>query len=128
HRRTHAPQRPPSASARSAAAEQVAARQHSAERNQQRMTHLTSRWQSNQDRAHRRKILSRVVLYLQQRKPNARPEWIREVPRTAQRLENSLYRKAATFAEYNDMKTLHARLQQLALRLGHNARQAKLQA
>ncbi|KAG5186122.1 hypothetical protein JKP88DRAFT_151334, partial [Tribonema minus] len=95
---------------------------------QQRVPHLTGGWQSNNDIPHRKKILSRIVVYLQQRKPNARPEWIKKVPLMAKRLEDSLYRNAATFAEYNDMNTLRARLQQLALRLGNKAQQAKLQA
>ncbi|KAG5186118.1 hypothetical protein JKP88DRAFT_151199, partial [Tribonema minus] len=84
----------------------------------QRVAPLTGGWQSDDDVPHRRKILSRIVLYLHQRRPNAHPEWVEKVPLMAKRLEDALYRDAASFAEYNDMSTLRARLQQLALRLG----------
>ncbi|CAM9691190.1 unnamed protein product, partial [Laminaria digitata] len=36
-------------------------------------------WQSNNDIPSRREILGKIVTYLQQRKPNPRPEWIQKV-------------------------------------------------
>ncbi|CAM9149654.1 unnamed protein product, partial [Ectocarpus sp. 8 AP-2014] len=80
-------------------------------------------WQSNNDIPSRKEILSKIVTYLQQRKPNARPEWIQKVPLMAKRLEDSLYRNAKSFEEYKDHATLRQRLQQLAARLGTNAQQ-----
>lgn len=80
-------------------------------------------WQSNDDIPSRKEILGKIVTYLQQRKPQARPEWIQKVPLMAKRLEDSLYRTARSFEEYKDHTTLRARLQQLAARLGTNAQQ-----
>ncbi|CAM9200709.1 unnamed protein product [Chrysoparadoxa australica] len=88
---------------------------------------LVGGWQSNDDIPHRKKILTKILAYLQQRKPNVRPEWIKKVPQMAKRLEDSLYRSAASFEDYSDMSTLRQRLQQLAVRLGTKAQHAKLQ-
>ena len=54
---------------------------------------------------------------LQARKPNAPQEWLNKLPQMAKRLEETLYRQAATFAEYSDANTLKSRLQQLAMRM-----------
>jgi hypothetical protein len=86
---------------------------------------LVGGWQNNRDIPARKKILAKIVVYLQQRKPQARPEWLKKVPQMARRLEDSLYRNASSFAEYEDMGTLRSRLQTLALRLGNKAQQAK---
>lgn len=80
-------------------------------------------WQSNNDIPFRKEILAKIVTYLQQRKPHARPEWIQKVPLMAKRLEDNLYRTARSFKEYKDHNTLRTRLQQLAARLGTNAQQ-----
>ncbi|KAG5186127.1 hypothetical protein JKP88DRAFT_162299 [Tribonema minus] len=89
---------------------------------------LTGRWQANDDMPHRKKILSRILVYLRQHRRNVRPEWIKKVPLMAQRLEDTLYRDAASFAEYNDMNTLRTRLQALASRLSHIAPSGRRQS
>ena len=58
------------------------------------------------------------VHLLRQRKPNAPQEWLNKLPQMAKRLEESLYRSAASFDAYNDISTLKQRLQQLAMNIG----------
>jgi len=58
------------------------------------------------------------VHLLQQRKPNAPQEWLKKLPQMAKRLEESLYRSAKSFEQYNDASTLKHRLQQLAVNIG----------
>lgn len=36
-------------------------------------------WQTNVDMPQRKEILAKIVMYLQQRKPPARPEWVQKV-------------------------------------------------
>ena len=62
-------------------------------------------------------LLFRVSL-LQQRKPDAPPEWIKKLPDMARRLEDSLYRTASNRTEYGNFSTLKHRLQQLAITMG----------
>jgi E1A/CREB-binding protein len=75
-------------------------------------------WQSDKDYQDRRKMIGKIVLLLQQRKPNAPQEWLKKLPQMAKRLEESLYRSAMSFDEYNDASTLKQRLQQLAVSIG----------
>jgi E1A/CREB-binding protein len=63
-------------------------------------------------------MIGKIVLLLQQRKPNAPQEWLKKLPQMAKRLEESLYRSAKSFVEYNDANTLKQRLQQLAVNIG----------
>lgn len=79
---------------------------------------LNGGWQSDKDYQERRKMIGKIVLLLQQRKPNAPQEWLKKLPQMAKRLEESLYRSAKSFAEYNDAGTLKQRLQQLAVNIG----------
>jgi E1A/CREB-binding protein len=79
---------------------------------------LNGGWQSDKDYQERRKMIGKIVLLLQQRKPNAPQEWLKKLPQMAKRLEESLYRSATSFAEYNDVNTLKQRLQQLAVNIG----------
>ncbi|KAG5191250.1 hypothetical protein JKP88DRAFT_285427 [Tribonema minus] len=72
------------------------------------------------------RILSRMAVYLQQREPNARPEWIKNLPLTARRLKSELYRGAATLAEYSNADTLFTQVSQLARILGDEAQPAEL--
>jgi E1A/CREB-binding protein len=58
------------------------------------------------------------VHLLKQRKPNAPQDWLKKLPQMAKRLEESLYRSAKDFNEYNDATTLKSRLQQLAHSIG----------
>ena len=55
---------------------------------------------------------------MKQRKPNAPQDWLKKLPQMAKRLEESLYRSAKSFNEYNDASTLKQRLQQLAHNIG----------
>jgi hypothetical protein len=68
---------------------------------------------------------------LKQRKPNAPQDWLKKLPQMAKRLEESLYRSAKSFDEYNDASTLKQRLQQLAHNIGMKTKriqQAQMQA
>lgn len=91
-----------------------------AQQQQQTFPHqgLNGGWQSDKDYQERRKMIGKIVLLLQQRKPNAPQEWLKKLPQMAKRLEESLYRSAKSFAEYNDANTLKQRLQQLAVNIG----------
>jgi len=79
---------------------------------------LNGGWQSDQDYNERRKMIANIVQLLKQRKPNAPSDWLKKLPQMAKRLEESLYRSAKSFAEYNDGSTLKQRLQQLAHNIG----------
>jgi len=68
------------------------------------------------------------VHLLQQRKPNAPQEWLKKLPQMAKRLEESLYRSAKSFEEYNDATTLKQRLQQLAVNIGMKTKKMQQQA
>jgi len=75
-------------------------------------------WQSDRDVSDRREMVQKIVRLLQQRKPDAPQEWLKKLPQMAKRLEESLYRSAQSFVEYNDTNTLKFRLQQLAMTIG----------
>mmetsp|Transcript_127553 Transcript_127553/g.369253 ORF Transcript_127553/g.369253 Transcript_127553/m.369253 type:complete len:1783 (-) Transcript_127553:44-5392(-) len=79
---------------------------------------LNGGWQSDQDYNERRKMIAKIVHLLKQRKPNAPQDWLKKLPQMAKRLEESLYRSAKSFEEYNDASTLKQRLQQLAHNIG----------
>ena len=83
-------------------------------------------WQSDRDIPERRSMIQRIVQLLQQRKPNAPEEWVKKLPVMAKRLEESLYRNAASFIEYNDTNTLKSRLQRLAMNIGWKSQVNKL--
>mmetsp|Transcript_1361 Transcript_1361/g.2314 ORF Transcript_1361/g.2314 Transcript_1361/m.2314 type:complete len:1768 (+) Transcript_1361:193-5496(+) len=83
---------------------------------------LVGGWQSDKDIADRRKMIAKIVHLLRQRKPNAPQEWLEKLPAMAKRLEESLYRSAASFEAYNDINTLKQRLQQLAMTIGTKTR------
>jgi len=87
---------------------------------------LNGGWQSDTDTQDRRKMIAKIVQLLQQRKPNAPPEWLKKLPQMAKRLEESLYRMAPSFESYNDFNTLKTRLQQLALNLGKDKKKNPL--
>jgi len=73
-------------------------------------------------------MIARIVQLLQQRKPNAPNEWLKKLPQMAKRLEESLYRSAKSFEEYNDTSTLKQRLQQLAVNIGMKTKKMQQQA
>ena len=72
-------------------------------------------------------MIARIVQLLQQRKPNAPQEWLKKLPQMAKRLEESLYRSAKSFDEYNDANTLKQRLQQLAVNIGMKTKKLQQQ-
>ncbi len=75
-------------------------------------------WQKvDDDLPHRRKMITRIVMILQELKPNAPPEWVRKLPMMARRLEDSLYRSAPSLQAYSDFTTLKRRLRQLAMKM-----------
>ncbi|KAG9406144.1 hypothetical protein AC1031_002479 [Aphanomyces cochlioides] len=71
-------------------------------------------WRSTADDPQRKDVISRIIRFLQMQKPNAPPDWIRRLPQMARKLEEALYRKASSKAEYNDMNTLQQRLHVVA--------------
>jgi E1A/CREB-binding protein len=88
---------------------------------------LNGGWQSDKDYQERRKMIAKIVHLLQQRKPNAPQEWLKKLPQMAKRLEESLYRTATSFEEYNDANTLKHRLQQLAVNIGQKTKKLQQQ-
>ena len=88
---------------------------------------LNGGWQSDKDYQERRKMIAKIVHLLQQRKPNAPQEWLKKLPQMAKRLEESLYRSAKSFEEYNDANTLKQRLQQLAVNIGMKTKKLQQQ-
>eukprot|EP00977_Amphora_coffeiformis_P009075 scaffold2062_cov166-Amphora_coffeaeformis.AAC.3 len=88
---------------------------------------LNGGWQSDGDYQERRRMIAKIVHLLQQRKPNAPQEWLKKLPQMAKRLEESLYRAAKSFDEYNDASTLKTRLQQLAVNIGMKTKKMQQQ-
>lgn len=88
---------------------------------------LNGGWQSDGDYQERRRMIAKIVHLLQQRKPNAPQEWLKKLPQMAKRLEESLYRAAKSFEEYNDASTLKTRLQQLAVNIGMKTKKMQQQ-
>ncbi|GKY91017.1 hypothetical protein MPSEU_000074500 [Mayamaea pseudoterrestris] len=88
---------------------------------------LNGGWQSDRDIQERRTMIAKIVHLLQQRKPNAPQEWLKKLPQMAKRLEESLYRSAKSFDEYNDASTLKNRLQQLAINIGMKTKKMQQQ-
>jgi E1A/CREB-binding protein len=70
-------------------------------------------------------MIKSIVQLLQQRRPNASADWHQKLPTMAKRLEEALYRNAASFDEYFDAATLKSRLQQLAQSMGGKVNNAK---
>jgi E1A/CREB-binding protein len=103
--------------------------QASAPPQQQHFPHqgLNGGWQSDSDYQERRRMIAKIVHLLQQRKPNAPQEWLKKLPQMAKRLEESLYRSAKSFEEYNDATTLKTRLQQLAVNIGMKTKKMQQQ-
>ncbi|OQR98354.1 hypothetical protein ACHHYP_08721 [Achlya hypogyna] len=71
-------------------------------------------WQTTADNPMRKDVITRIVQFLQMQKPNAPQDWMKRLPQMAKKLEEALYRKATSKAEYNDMSTLQARLHVVA--------------
>ena len=65
--------------------------------------------------------------HCRQRKPDPSKEWLSKLPQLAHRLEESLYRSAPSFEAYNDISTLKARLQQLAMNIGMKTKRIQQQ-
>ena len=63
-------------------------------------------------------MITNIARLLQARKPNATAEWLQQLPLMARRLEETLFRNAASFEEYRDRSTLKRRLQAHAIALG----------
>ena len=108
---------------------QASQQQQQGQPQQQHLPHqgLNGGWQNDGDYQDRKQMIAKIVHLLQQRKPNAPQEWLRKLPQMAKRLEESLYRSAKSFEEYNDSNTLKHRLQQLALNIGMKSKKLKQQ-
>lgn len=72
-------------------------------------------WHTTEHNPERAEMNKRIVNLLQQRRPDASPEWYQKLPQMAKRLEEALYGEAQSFEMYNNFSTLKGRLQQLAL-------------
>ena len=81
----------------------------------------TPRWHTADDRSDRVHVIEQIVRLLRRRKPGAQAEWIAKLPEMARRLEDRLYRAAATKEEYTCMETLKERLQDMAIKMGAKA-------
>ena len=55
-------------------------------------------------------VISSIAQLLIARKPNPPAEWLQKLPQMARRLEESLFRSAASFEEYRDRLTLKKRM------------------
>ncbi|KAJ7216854.1 hypothetical protein O6H91_Y471400 [Diphasiastrum complanatum] len=74
-------------------------------------------WQTDADLSIRRVILENIFRLFQKRKPQVTPEWQQKLPDFVKRLEEQLYRDAASKEEYDNLHTLEQRLQSVAKRL-----------
>ena len=81
-------------------------------------------WHTVGDALTRASMIDRVSELLQQRRPNATPDWHEKLSHMAKRLENELYMQAESLAEYSDPLTLTTRLAELAISM-HNKRSAQ---
>ncbi|CAM9762460.1 unnamed protein product, partial [Phaeothamnion confervicola] len=78
-------------------------------------------WQTNGYMEDRRSIIHQIIQLLQERRPQAQPEWLQKLPMMAKRLEESLFLQAPSHADYMDESTLTTRLQLLAISMGVRA-------
>ena len=73
----------------------------------------------------RASMMERVTGWLQQRRPNASPDWQYRLPHMVKQLENELYMQAETLVEYSDPLTLEERLKKLADSRGYDKQAAQ---
>ena len=66
----------------------------------------------------RRSMITRIAQLMITTKPNPPADWLQKLPNMARRLEETLFRSAASFEEYRDTSTLKRRLQALAIVMG----------
>ncbi|KAK9824572.1 hypothetical protein WJX72_011411 [[Myrmecia] bisecta] len=74
-------------------------------------------WHTEADVPQRRQLINHIFKLFSARKPNAAKEWDEKLPDFVRRLEEALYRTAASKEEYADLTTLEARLQNVARRM-----------
>jgi hypothetical protein len=87
------------------------------------MTEKKSWRNPEQDKPIRKTVITKIDNLMRQIKPEANEEWLGKLPEMSKRLEDKLYRRAASMAEYSDESTLMARLKQwrkLQLRMEPN--------
>jgi len=77
-----------------------------------------SGWRSDRDMPSRQEMVFRIIFLLKQRRPDAQRQFSVQIPETAVRLEESLYRLANSVDEYQDNRTLNQRLEKLAIGFG----------
>ena len=75
-------------------------------------------WHIEEHTDDRAKMKDRIVALLASRRPNRTVEWHNKLPLMARKLEDSLFKQANSFAEYDDESTLKHRLQLLAEKMG----------
>ncbi|KAK9829143.1 hypothetical protein WJX72_004144 [[Myrmecia] bisecta] len=74
-------------------------------------------WHTEADVPQRQQLINHMSKLFSARKPNAAKEWDEKLPDFVRRLEEALYRTAASKEEYADMTTLEARLVNVARRM-----------
>ncbi|RHY84122.1 hypothetical protein DYB31_005764 [Aphanomyces astaci] len=77
-------------------------------------------WRSADDNGIRQDLIHRIVMLLRAQNPNATPDWINRLPHMAKKLEEMLYQKATSKAEYTDNARLKERLQVVATEIHKN--------
>ncbi|ETV96162.1 hypothetical protein H310_10363 [Aphanomyces invadans] len=77
-------------------------------------------WRSTDDNGIRQDLIHRIVMLLRAQNPNATPDWINRLPHMAKKLEEMLYQKATSKAEYTDNARLKERLQVVATEIHKN--------
>lgn len=79
---------------------------------------IATSWQNpDRDKENRRHMIADIIRLLQERKPNAPPEWKQKLPDMARRLELRLYNDAISLEKYLDRSTLKERIIQISLQL-----------
>jgi len=72
-------------------------------------------WQNDVvDIPHRRELIRQIAQLLKDRKQNPTPKWLKELPYKARKLEEQLYKSAASLEAYLDESTLKHRLKKVA--------------
>lgn len=72
-------------------------------------------WQNDvADIPHRRELIRQIAQLLKDRKQNPTPKWLKELPYKARKLEEQLYKSAASLEAYLDESTLKNRLKKVA--------------
>ena len=82
------------------------------------VTQRVGKWHKlEEDMPLRRSMIQKIITLLKERKPNADDAWKKKLEDMARRLEDSLYRRASSLAQYSNVETLKKRLQEVAVNM-----------